>query len=167
MSRHVLPFCLRATPRFVDQATQRNALCGLINKTRCSSETNRNLTQMAGISRVCTGSFNNPDIFRYTPFLPLKRRTISLRISWANPPLGSPCRCRFSRVSACVQASVQGIEKAIITQNGFLSDGERLFAMPNQGLAPRSFPAYLDKEVDFLLDWRRKCRCRHEKRQNV
>jgi hypothetical protein len=49
----------------------------------------------------------------------------------ANPPLGGPCRCRFSRVSACVQAPVQVIEKAIITQKGFLYDGESLFAMPN------------------------------------
>jgi hypothetical protein len=37
---------------------------------------------MAGISRVCTGFSNNPDTFRYTHFLPLMRRTISLRISW-------------------------------------------------------------------------------------
>jgi hypothetical protein len=37
---------------------------------------------MAGISRVCTGSSNNPDTFRYTHFPPLMRRTISLRISW-------------------------------------------------------------------------------------
>ncbi len=49
----------------------------------------------------------------------------------ANPPLGGPCRCRFSRASACVQAPVQGIEKAIITQKGFLYDGESLFAMPH------------------------------------
>jgi hypothetical protein len=40
---------------------------------------------MAGVSRVCTGSSNNPDIVRYTPFLPLKRRTISLRIAWGEP----------------------------------------------------------------------------------
>jgi hypothetical protein len=33
---------------------------------------------------VCTGFSNNPDIFRYTHFLPLMRRTISLRIPWEN-----------------------------------------------------------------------------------
>jgi len=51
---------------------------------------------MAGISRVSTGSSNNPDIVRYTPFLPLMRRTSSLRISWvqqgvqgAKPPAGA------------------------------------------------------------------------------
>lgn len=38
---------------------------------------------MAGISRVCTGPSNSPDTFRYTPFLPLMRRTISLRNTWA------------------------------------------------------------------------------------
>ncbi len=48
----------------------------------------------------------------------------------ANPALGGPCRCRFSRASACVQASVQDLEKAIITQKGFLYDRESLFAMP-------------------------------------
>ncbi len=32
---------------------------------------------------MCTGFSNNPDIFRYTPFLPLMRRTTSLRIPWA------------------------------------------------------------------------------------
>ncbi len=37
---------------------------------------------MAGISRVCTGSSNNPDTFWYTHFPPLMRRTISLRITW-------------------------------------------------------------------------------------
>ena len=31
---------------------------------------------------MCTGFSNNPDIFRYTHFLPLMRRTISLRIPW-------------------------------------------------------------------------------------
>ena len=39
-------------------------------------------SKLAGISRVCTGFSNNPDIVRYTPFLPLMRRTISLRITW-------------------------------------------------------------------------------------
>src|SRR6266566_6274874 len=43
----------------------------------------RNSSQLAGISRVCTEFSNTPDTFRYTPFLPLKRRTISLRIPWA------------------------------------------------------------------------------------
>src|SRR5450755_2414972 len=40
------------------------------------------------MSRVCTGSSNNPDIFRYAHFLPLMRRTISLRIPWAADPHG-------------------------------------------------------------------------------
>ena len=47
----------------------------------------RNSSQVAGISQVCTGSSNNPDIFRYTHFLPLMRRTISLRIPWARESL--------------------------------------------------------------------------------
>ena len=37
---------------------------------------------MAGISRVCTGASNTPDTFRYAHFLPLMRRTTSLRIAW-------------------------------------------------------------------------------------
>ena len=41
---------------------------------------------MAGISWVCTGSSNNPGIFRYTHFLPLMRRTISLRNPWVFLP---------------------------------------------------------------------------------
>jgi len=47
----------------------------------------QNSSQLAGISRVCTGFSNNPDIVRYTPFLPLKRRTLSLRIAWARSPM--------------------------------------------------------------------------------
>jgi hypothetical protein len=47
----------------------------------------RNSSQVAGISRVCTESSNNSDIFRYIHFLPLMRRTISLRIAWALPRL--------------------------------------------------------------------------------
>src|SRR5205823_11751878 len=43
----------------------------------------RNSSQVAGISRVCTGFSNNPNIFRDTHFLPLMRRTNSLRIPWA------------------------------------------------------------------------------------
>jgi hypothetical protein len=39
----------------------------------------------AGISRVCTGFSNSPDIFRYTHFLQLTRRTLSLRIPWGEP----------------------------------------------------------------------------------
>src|SRR5262245_24154332 len=42
----------------------------------------RNSSQVAGISRVCTGCSNNPDIVRYTHFLPLMRRTISLCNPW-------------------------------------------------------------------------------------
>jgi hypothetical protein len=42
----------------------------------------RNSSQMAGISRVCTEASNTPDTFWYTHFLPLMRRTISLRIPW-------------------------------------------------------------------------------------
>jgi hypothetical protein len=43
----------------------------------------RNFSHMARISWVCTRLSNSPDILRYTPFLPLKRRTSSLRIPWA------------------------------------------------------------------------------------
>src|SRR2546430_3285670 len=42
----------------------------------------RNSSQLAGISRVCTGSSNNPDTFRYTHFPPLMRRTSSSRSSF-------------------------------------------------------------------------------------
>src|SRR5215472_768606 len=48
----------------------------------------RNSSLMAGISRVCTGPSNSPDTFRYTHFLPLMRRTISLRIPWIAGPFG-------------------------------------------------------------------------------
>ena len=41
----------------------------------------RNSRRVAGISRVCTGSSNNPDTVRYTHFLPLMRRTLSSRMS--------------------------------------------------------------------------------------
>ena len=70
---------------------------------------------MAGISRVCTGSSNNPDTFRYTRFPPLMRRTISLRNPWeigksASVKHTSHCTCtshyqvgpRF--VQACLEA---------------------------------------------------------------
>src|SRR5581483_8166951 len=40
-----------------------------------------NTGQSAGISRGCTGSSNHPDIVRSTPFLPLLRRILSLRMS--------------------------------------------------------------------------------------
>ncbi len=50
----------------------------------------RNSSQLAGISRVCTGSSNNPDTFRYTHFPPLMRRTISLRNPWQ-----SQVRCQL------------------------------------------------------------------------
>src|SRR6266513_3485977 len=46
----------------------------------------RNSSQVAGISRVCTGASNTPGTFRYAHFLPLMRRTISLRIAWVPQP---------------------------------------------------------------------------------
>jgi len=55
-----------------------------------------NSSQVAGISWVCTGDSNTPDTYRYTHFLPLMRRTISLRIPWDDG--------ETSHFRVCVQA---------------------------------------------------------------
>jgi hypothetical protein len=65
----------------------------------------RNSSQMAGISRVCTGSSNNPDTFRYAHFPPLMRRTISLRIAWAFQEPHTPSESGLTAVLALESSS--------------------------------------------------------------